>query len=230
MPNSSQDGSMTLAFPPESSANPYALAGISAASGALDYAFGSISANSANKKAKRNAMTQFWMQNYFMDKMNEYNKPVNQIKRLVEANLNPGLLYGSKGVELMSASPAGGAMAPVTRNTEDLGLQAAIGQAQSVMETQARIDNINAQTARTITQTDIDVLAYGLKQGLTDAQIKSLTQNTKRVQLDNDFYEFINQITGVSGGAGSNALKVLGGIAATLLSGRTLTRRGKGGK
>lgn len=201
-------------------ANPWASAGASAVSGALDYAFGSISANSAQKKAKRNAMTQFWMQNYFMDKQNEYNKPVNQIKRLVEANLNPGLLYGSKGVDLMSASPSGGAMAPVVRNTEDLGLQAAIGQAQSVMETQARIDNINAQTARTITQTDIDVLAYGLKHGLTNAQIASLSQNTKRTQLDNDFYEFINQTTGVSGGAGTNTLKVIGGLAAQLLAGR----------
>lgn len=210
-------------------ANPWAVAGASAASGALDYAFGSIAANSAQKKAKRNAMTQFWMQNYFMDKQNEYNKPVNQIKRLVEANLNPGLLYGNKGIELVSAGPSGGAMAPVTRNTEDLGLQAAIGQAQSVMETQARIDNINAQTARTITQTDIDVLAYGLKHGLTEAQIASLKQNTKRTQLDNDFYEYLNQITGVSGGAGTNALKVLGGIAATLLSGRTITRNRKGG-
>uniref|UniRef100_A0AAU8B039 DNA pilot protein n=1 Tax=Dulem virus 94 TaxID=3145805 RepID=A0AAU8B039_9VIRU len=195
--------------------NPYVTAG-AIGSQALKYAFGSISANSANSSAKKNALTQFWMQNYFMDKMNEYNKPVNQMKRLAEANLNPALVYGNQNAVISSASPSGGAYAPVAKNSEDLGLLAAIGQAQTVAESQARIDNLEAQTARTITQTDIDVLAYGLKEGLTEAQIKSILVNAHRTQLDNDFYEFLNQYTGNSGGAGMNAIKVIGGLVGAL--------------
>lgn len=88
--------------------NPYA----AAASSLVDFGINSIMTSSANAKSKRasekSAWLNFAMQNYFMDKQNEYNKPVNQMKRLREAGLNPNLVYGNANAVIASASPSGG--------------------------------------------------------------------------------------------------------------------------
>ncbi|UPW41371.1 DNA pilot protein [Dipodfec virus UA06Rod_21] len=184
-------------------------------------------ANSANAKAKRNARTQFMMQNYFMDKQNEYNKPVNQVKRLVEANLSTGLMYGNGGSIQASAGPSGGAQAPTFMSKEDVGLRSLMSDYMNFKEQKARIDNIESQTQRTVTQTDLDVMLYALKAGLNEAQIANMMANTRNTNIqsdisefDRDFYGFLSNVFGASGGAAGATVKTLGGLALTRLPGR----------
>ena len=42
---------------------------------------------------RQQSMLDFALQNRQIQKMNEYNAPVNQVKRLEDANLNPALMY-----------------------------------------------------------------------------------------------------------------------------------------
>lgn len=225
---SPQDGSMTRGSS-YSSGSGFSSASIGAlaagpvgalAGAALDYGLNSISANSANKKAKKNAMTQFWMQNYFMDKQNEYNKPINQMKRLEEAGLNKNLVYDNGTATIASASASGGADAEVFKNTSELGYAASLQQAMALARADAEIRNINANTQRTITQTDMDVGNYELNQAILRARDYSLRQQGYRTQLDNRFYDMLNNLTGESGGAGTNATLKLIGTLAQILSRR----------
>lgn len=190
------------------------------AGAALDYGLGSISANSANKKAKRNAMTQFWMQNYFMDKQNEYNKPINQMKRLEEAGLNKNLVYDNGTATIASATPSGGTDAEVFKNNTEFGFKASLEQAIAIAQADAQIRNINANTARTITQTEMDVGNYALEQALLRSRDYSLRQQGYRHQLDNKFFDKLNELTGESGGAGVNTFLKSIGLLAQVLSHR----------
>lgn len=79
-------------------------AGLAGISGIMDYAGSSLLQNSANAKNKRSMWTQLWMQKWLMDQQNEYNKPVNQMKRLAEAGLNPNLVYEKGGTTVAAAS------------------------------------------------------------------------------------------------------------------------------
>lgn len=74
----------------------------------LDYLTTSRANSASSKASSKSAWLNFAMQNYFMDKQNEYNKPINQMKRLEEAGLNPNLVYGNGNAVMASASPSGG--------------------------------------------------------------------------------------------------------------------------
>lgn len=79
------------------------MAGLAGLSGAMNFGMGSYATGQANAQSQANSIRQFIMQDYFMNKQNEYNKPVNQVKRLREANLNPNLVYGDGSVSNTSA-------------------------------------------------------------------------------------------------------------------------------
>lgn len=126
-----------------------------AAQTALDY-YSTKSANSASSKASSNsAWLNFAMQNYFMDKQNEYNKPINQMKRLEEAGLNPNLVYGNGNAIMASASPSGGGVDTAgVRSMDKLNIlgamQALRNQKLEEKEINARIDNnrVNSDLAQ----------------------------------------------------------------------------------
>lgn len=116
------------------------------ASSVLNAGFNSIMANSANAKSKRAVLTQFAMQNYLMDKQNEYNKPINQMKRLREAGLNPNLVYGDGGATMASADAGSIGQANVTPATGSLNV---LGQLQAIKSIQQQNASIKETEART---------------------------------------------------------------------------------
>lgn len=173
----------------------------------------SVFSNSANKKSKNAALTQFWMQNYFMNKQNEYNKPVNQMARLREAGLNPNLVYGN-GADTLSAGPSGGAMAKVTPvHVSDFDALRLMMAGQEVEQRDKNIERTEFDIKQTANQIWLDQKNMELKEKLVAAQVFNLLQTGKRTKLDNDFYEMLNQLFGSSGGAGVNFLKTVAAFA-----------------
>lgn len=112
----------------------------------IDYGLNSVLANSANKKSKRAAISSFWMQNYFMDKQNEYNKPINQMARLREAGLNPNLVYGNADAVISSASPSGGVEADVTPSSGHFDVLGKLAMLQQMKQQEANIKETEART------------------------------------------------------------------------------------
>lgn len=194
-------------------------AALAAAGGSLlNTGLSSVFANSANKKSKNAALTQFWMQNYFMNKQNEYNKPINQMARLREAGLNPNLVYGNGAGSLESASPSGGAMAKVTpahvSDFDALGMMLAKGQVEHQF---LENENLEYNSKNIANQIWLDQKNMKLRELLTAAQVFNLLQTGKRTKLDNDFYEWANNYLGNSGGAGVNALKTVAALGSMFM-------------
>lgn len=190
-------------------------AALAAAGGSLlNTGLSSVFSNSANKKSKNAALTQFWMQNYFMDKQNEYNKPINQMARLREAGLNPNLVYGNGAGSLESASPSGGAMAKVTSaRVSDFDALQMMMAGQQYEQNEKNIERTEFDIKNTANQIWLDQKNMELKEKLVAAQVFNMLETGKRTKFDNDFYQMLNQLSGSSGGAGVNFLKTVADIA-----------------
>ena len=184
-----------------------AAAGIGALGSIGNTALSSVFSNSANKKSKNAALTQFWMQNYFMNKQNEYNKPINQMKRLREAGLNPNLVYGN-GADTLSAGPSG-AMAKVTPvHVSDFDALRLMMAGQEIEQRDKNIERTEFDIKQTANQIWMDQKNMQLKEKLVTAQVYNLLQSGTRTKLDNDFYLMLNELFGTeSGGAGVNFIK-----------------------
>lgn len=95
------------------------------------------------------------------ERENEYNSPVNQMKRLKQAGINPNLAYSNGNMSNISASSpqmtSGASSLPVDMSA--LGQKATLGQAiQMALQneaTQAAIDNTRAQTRKTLADAGI---------------------------------------------------------------------------
>lgn len=160
----------------------------------LDIAGSSVMANSANAKSKRAALTNFWMQNYFMDKQNEYNKPINQMKRLREAGLNPNLVYDNGNAVIASASPSGGAMADVTPANGSfniLGKLQAINamkqQDANIKETEARTQAIDANTEIKRQELELQKKFFNARLGLIAGQLQRMGIQNVKSQAEIDY-------------------------------------------
>lgn len=189
-------------------------AAVGAAGSLLNTGLSSVFSNSANKKSKNAALTQFWMQNYFMDKQNEYNKPINQMARLREAGLNPNLVYGNGVGSLESASPSGGAMAKVTpARVSDFDALQLMMAGQQYEQNEKNIERTEFDIKNTANQIWLDQKNMELKEKLVAAQVFNMLETGKRTKFDNDFYQMLNQLSGSSGGAGVNFLKTVADIA-----------------
>ncbi len=191
-----------------------AAAGASAAGSLLNTGLSSVFANSAHAKSKRDVLTQFWMQNYFMDKQNEYNKPINQMARLREAGLNPNLVYGNGAGSLESASPSGGAMAKVTpAHVSDFDALQMMMAGQQYEQNEKNIERTEFDIKQTANQIWLDQKNMELKEKLVAAQVFNMMQSGTRTKFDNDFYQMLNSVSGSSGGAGVNFLKTVADLA-----------------
>lgn len=189
-------------------------AAIGAAGSLLNTGLSSVFSNSANKKSKNAALTQFWMQNYFMDKQNEYNKPINQMARLREAGLNPNLVYGNGAGSLESATPSGGAMAKVTpARVSDFDALQLMMAGQQYEQNEKNIERTEFDIKNTANQIWLDQKNMELKEKLVAAQVFNMLETGKRTKFDNDFYQMLNQLSGSSGGAGVNFLKTVADLA-----------------
>lgn len=153
----------------------------------MDFAANQYENSRQNSLAQKTSKNDFWMnfaaQNYFMDKQNEYNKPVNQMKRLQEAGLNPNLVYGSGNAIMSSAGPSGGGMdTHLTQSSARLNMLGAIqalrNQRQQEKQIDANIDatnaNIDLAKARLAMQADYQALQYGLSKRRLDLASKAL--------------------------------------------------------
>lgn len=198
----------------EAAVNPYAAAG----SSILDFAGNSIMANSANAKSKRAVLTQFAMQNYFMDKQNEYNKPINQMARLREAGLNPNLVYGNGNAIIASSGASGGAMANITPSSGEFDVLGKMSIQKAMEKENAQIDNIEANTDSVTQDIDNKKQELELKKvlgavdvALKKAQIRAVDANSVNQEQNNAFYQYLGEILGND--KGSNAeTKALSGI------------------
>ena len=133
----------------------------------FDFGLNSIMSNSANKKSKRAAMQSFLWQNYLMDKQNEYNKPINQMKRFYEAGLNPMLIYGQQN---LSASPSSAPEATVHASRGELNLLQKMQIAQEIRQQNANIALTKSQTMKNYNDMELARAGLELKNFLGRAQ------------------------------------------------------------
>lgn len=110
-------------------------------------------------------------QEQMMDKMNNYNSPLNQMSMLQAAGLNPQLLAGSPISESASPSGAAGGSAPM-----------ASGQITSTQVdplTAAKIANLNSQTEETLSRIPINRV-------VVDEKMQSINESKSRMALFNE--------------------------------------------
>lgn len=160
-------------------------AAAAAASSLLDTGVSSIMANSANAKSKRNALTNFWMQNYFMDKQNEYNKPINQMKRLREAGLNPNLVYDNGNAIIASAGPSGGSMADVTPASGSFNVLAKMQALNSMKQQDANIKETEARTDAIDANIRLREKALEMAEKLQMARLGLISKQIGRIGVQN---------------------------------------------
>lgn len=119
------------------------------------------------------------------ERENEYNTPVNQLKRMQEAGLNPDLAYGNGAAQSLSASSpqmtSGAPSSPTDMSA--LGQKMTLGQAmqQSLANelTQAQIDNIKANSRKTEAESNLSEIELKFKElsEQLDIDTKILTNN-----------------------------------------------------
>lgn len=154
------------------------MAGLAGLSGAMNFGMGNYTTNQANNMSQANSIRQFIMQDYFMNKQNEYNKPVNQVKRLREANLNPALVYGNGSVNNVSAGPSGGNQAQTFKNNASFDFLGKLSMALGMNKAAADIDKTNMETQSMGLANDIALANFGLKSALNAAQIDFLSKGS----------------------------------------------------
>lgn len=157
----------------------------SAASSILDFAGNSIMANSANAKSKRAALMNFAMQNYFMNKQNEYNKPINQMKRLREAGLNPNLVYDNGNAVIASASPSGGVTPEVTPSSGTFNILGKMQAVKSMQQQEANIKNTEAQTNAIDENIDLKKAELAERVRYNNERLKLLDKQVERYGVQN---------------------------------------------
>lgn len=134
---------------------------------------------------------------------NEYNSPVNQVKRLKEANLNPALLYGS------GASGASGSAGAVSRadvknphfNTPDLsgigmaGIQA-LNNMYALEKQKVEVDNMKKQ-GKVLQQEALVKAASAVDLAVgADRKKFDLSQESKLAQVSIDYRKaLLDQVT-----------------------------------
>lgn len=107
---------------------------------------------------------------------NQYNLPINQVRRLQDAGINPGILYGQGGLMNEAAPSPGVTTARVSPYIMD-------------PLTMAQVANINALTDKTKTETDAIVAElpkklqdYEQRTKESDARISELNQTVTNLQ------------------------------------------------
>lgn len=145
-------------------------------------------------------------QREMFDTTNAYNSPKAQVARMVEAGLNPALMYGSGAGSIAAQSPSGSAAsapsAPSPQGLSDLSLRAAeiarINAETSLIKSQTK--NTDASTAGQLTFNDfqaqlltgqIETNSMTVKLGnsqlsLNDSQQKILHQSLVKLQKECD--------------------------------------------
>ena len=184
-------------------------AGISGGASLLTNYMNNQFAASESKKAN-----QF---NYLMWNLaNEYNSPKNQMARLKEAGLNPNLVYGNGSVvgNTTTSTPT------YNKNSvmpySDLALLTGMNAYQEFKNKEEQNLNMQREGMRTMAQVDVlnsQVRNLAQEHSNMRAQENYLTEQTRGLKMENDFFEHI----GGSKGLGTQLLSFLGSAGKTLL-------------
>ena len=186
---------------------PFAPAAAGAGKAAAGKAFGQIAASQGisagssffsdlffgnrNYKRQRKAEERAWQRTLELrDYENKYNSPQEQMKRLMEAGLNPHLMYG-QGTQAQPASrqsTSGGQI----QNSQFKGMNvdplAAMAQIQSINNMKAQEDKTNAETQRLLDLTPLDkeIKANISNKGKIDLQYMGQEYEKKLKKLDTE--------------------------------------------
>lgn len=154
---------------------PWAAIGSAIGNAYGQYQQNKVQNSQAIKQGEKNFWWNFWAQNYFMDKQNEYNKPVNQMKRLAEAGLNPNLVY-ENGATTVSAGPQGGAnvAAPISRSKYTIDALEKTAILKQMQQKEAEIDYTRANTGAINANIDIKRAELELAREFNTARINAL--------------------------------------------------------
>lgn len=182
-------------------------AGVAAAAQIGGQAYNAYSVGKTNLKSRQFAESMYqWQRNDALadwDRINKYNSPTEQMKRLKEAGLNPNLIYGSGNAmpvasQVRSSSP--GSYQPHAPQVDPSAVGDVIGRYFDVKMKQAQYDNLLATKENIEANTRATLINAGLKDidlkvesklydmGARDSEGLSRTQSvaTKAALLHND--------------------------------------------
>lgn len=168
-------------------------AGLSGISSVMDFAGSSILANSANAKSKRAAERQLWQNVYLMNLQNEYNKPINQMKRLEEAGLNPNLVYGS-GADTLSATAGRVEQSGITPSRGAINFIEKMSMLNAMKQQDANIDRTDADTRAINVNTDIAKAELEIAKARSDAEIRRINATTRAIEADSTKKQFFSSL------------------------------------
>lgn len=173
----------------------------------------SLSDYSANSMAQ-DAATQAYNRNIALWNMNnQYNSPVEQMKRLREAGLNPNLVYGNGSVVGNTSGQAAGATPyGVTKNSRQ-SLVDELAQTQVLESNEVNIENKKAETANIIRQNEL--LAAQIDK--IYAEIGNLGQQGIALTRENDFYDSLGKLFSPAGSSAGS--KLVAGAAPGVVKG-----------
>lgn len=184
----------------------------------IDFAGNSIMANSANSKNKRAQERANWFNVYNWQLQNEYNLPKNQIKRLLDANLNPSMIYGNGSSDLTS----GAISSPGSYNAysgkgsmkfaENIAaVQALKQQKAGIDKTEAEIDSIDNGIAMDRARLKLEQDLLPVRIALMTAQAFNQKNQGSLTQQDINFYNDIGKVFGAedSGKTSTELLKFI---------------------
>ncbi|UPW40777.1 DNA pilot protein [Sigmofec virus UA08Rod_6997] len=143
----------------------------------MDFGLNNIQANSANVKSKRSSLRELWINKWLMDQQNEYNKPVNQMKRLSEAGLNPNLVYGS-GASTLSATAGHISRDNITPSSGRLDVIEKMSMLNAMRQQEANIDGTRANTNLVNTNIDIQKAQLDIKRAIASSEIRRNNADT----------------------------------------------------
>lgn len=163
---------------------------IAAGLGVLGQGISGLFTSRQNRKSQEYATSMYELQKRdnrdFWNLQNEYNAPVNQVKRIQEAGLNPALLYGS------SAGGVSGQASPIkTPDVQGAQFRAPNVSAMSILDAyynteirQAQVDNLRLDGTTKIEEARLKA-----------AQTDSIIQGTKRSKFDLDLDSELRSIS-----------------------------------
>lgn len=109
------------------------------------------------------------------DYSNAYNTPLNQMKRLKQAGLNPALMYGQGTTGNTNTSMPTADTIPTTFSGAEIAQSAAAGAQMSVMNSQVQLNKANA-IAKGI-DSSVNAGQYGIAKQLSQFQMQNLAKD-----------------------------------------------------
>lgn len=159
-------------------------------SGGAQIAGGLLSGRMSYRKSLKLADYAYGKDLEMWNRMNEYNLPANQMKRLAEAGLNPNMMYGTgQGANVAKEMPK--YQAPTAKYDIDMpNVVGMLSAYQDIKIKKAQVDNLNAQTQTRLLDNKLKsgTLDVAIRKAFHEADIKMnenvLKAVTSRIQQE----------------------------------------------